>query len=153
MKEVAICDNNGFVISPLEVCAVNKHDTELFPHSFDNLVDTADLLDLDIQGSYVTLDPGFDSIRNTWLIDFHKLVPVIKPNRRGTKNPRLLNAKLDGFEEVKHIYRERYKIERTFAWQDTYRKLVVRYEKLQCTHLGFKHLAYSMINLRGFFNR
>jgi len=107
-------------------------------------------LDLDIRGSYVTLDPGFDSVRNKWLIDFHKLVPVIKPNRRRTKNQELLNAKLDRFEEVKHIYKERYKIERLFAWEDTYRKLVIRYEKLQCTHKGFKYLAYSMINLRGF---
>lgn len=116
-------------------------------------MDTADLLDLDIQGSYITLDRGFDSIRNKWLIDFHKLVPVIKPNLRRTKNQNLLNVRLDKFETVKHIYRERYKIERTFAWQDTYRKLVTRYEKLQCTHLGFKRLAYAMINLRVFFNK
>jgi transposase len=50
------------------------------------------------------------------------------------------------------IYKERFKIERTFAWQDTYRKLVIRYEKLECTHLGFKHLAYTMINLRQMLN-
>jgi len=115
-------------------------------------MDIADLLDLDVKGSYITLDPGFDSIRNKWLIDFHGLVAVIKPNRRNTL-PSLLNAKLDRFEEVKHIYKERYTIERTFAWQDSYRKLVIRYEKLQCTFLGFRYLAYSMINLRGFFNR
>lgn len=139
------------MIAPLTVRAVNEHDTELFPHSFDGLVDVADLLDLGIQGSYITLDSGFDSTRNKWLIDFHKLVPVIKPNPRGTKSQIRLNAMLDKFEEVRHIYKERYKIERTFAWQDTYRKLVIRYEKLQCTHLGFKYLAYSMINLRGFF--
>lgn len=132
---------------------MNEHDTELFPDSFDNLVDIADLLDLDIQGSCITLDAGFDSIRNKWLIDFHKLIPVIKPNLRGTKNQNLVNAKLDKFEEVEHIYKERYKIERTFAWQDTYRKLVTSYEKLHCTHLGFKYLAYSMINLRVFFNK
>jgi len=113
-------------------------------------MDISDLLDLDVKGSYITLDAGFDSMRNKWLIDFHKLVPVIKPNRRRTKNQELLNEKLDRFEEVKHIYKERYKIERLFAWEDTYRKLVTRYEKLQCTHMGFKYLAYSMINLRVF---
>lgn len=131
---------------------MNEHDTELFPHSFDALVDNASLLNLDIQGSYITLDSGFDSIRNRWLIDFHGLVPVIKPNRRNTSR-HLLNAKLDSFEEVKHIYKKRYIIERTFAWQDNYRKVVIRYEKLQCTFLGFRYLAYSMINFRGFFNK
>jgi len=139
------------VVAPLTVRPVNEHDTELFPHSFDALMDISDLLDLDVKGSYITLDAGFDSMRNKWLIDFHKLAPVIKPNRRNT--PRnLLSAKLDRFEEAKHIYRQRYIVERTFAWQDNYRKLVIRYEKLQCTFLGFRYLAYSMINLRGFFN-
>jgi hypothetical protein len=28
--------------------------------------------------------------------------------------------------------------------------LVIRYEKLECTHNGFKYLAYSVMNLRGF---
>jgi len=140
------------VVAPLTVRAVNEHDTELFPHSFDALIDIAHLLDLDVKGSHITLDPGFDSMRNKWLIDFHGLVSVIKPNRRQTRQD-LLNAKLDRFEEVKRIYKERYKIERTFAWQDNYRKLVIRYEKLQCTFLGFRYLAYSMINLRALFNR
>ncbi|MBI5222099.1 MAG: transposase [Candidatus Magasanikbacteria bacterium] len=48
------------------------------------------------------------------------------------------------------IYKERFKIERTFAWQDTYRKLVTRYERLESIHNGFKYLAYSMVNLRVF---
>lgn len=87
-------------------------------------------MDLDLKGSYITLDAGLDSMRNKWLIDFHGLIPVIKPNRRNTRQD-FLHAKLDTFEEVKHIYKQRYIIERTFAWQDT----------------------YSMINLRGFFNR
>lgn len=131
---------------------MNKHDTELFPHSFDDLMEIADLMDLDVKGSYITLDSGFDSMQNKWLIDYHGLTPVIKPNRRRTIRQTLLNYRLDQFEAVKHIYKERYIIERTFAWQDTYRKLVIRYEKLQCTFLGFRYLAYSMINLRGFFN-
>lgn len=140
------------MVAPLTVRAVNEHDTELFPHSFDALMDIADLLDLDVQGAYITLDGGFDSMRNKWLIDYHGLIPVIRPNRRKTEQ-HILHERLNKFEQVKHIYQRRYIIERTFAWQDTYRKLVIRYEKLQCTFLGFRYLAYSMINLRGFFKR
>lgn len=141
------------MVAPLTVMAVNKHDTELFPHSFDALMDIAHLLGLDMKGSYITLDSGFDSIINRWLIDYHGLIPVIKSNRRKTKDDNLLNARLDRFEAVKHIYKERYEVERTFAWQDTYRKLVIRYEKLQCTFLGFRYLAYSMINFRVLLNK
>jgi transposase len=60
-------------------------------------------------------------------------------------------VKLDMFEEVQEIYQERYKIERCFAWEDSYRKLVIRYETLQCTFMGFRYLAYSMVNLRKLF--
>ena len=49
------------------------------------------------------------------------------------------------------IYKKRFVIERVFAWQDTYRKLVTRYEKLEATHAGFKYLAYAVMNLRTFF--
>ena len=138
------------MVAPLTVRAVNIHDTALFPHSFDALMDIADVLDLDMKGAYMTLDSGFDSMHNKWLVDYCGLIPVIKPNRRNMQ-PAQLNEVLDAFEEVKDIYKRRYIIERTFAWQDTYRKLVIRYEKLQCTFLGFRYLAYSMINFRGFF--
>lgn len=130
------------------VKAVNNHDNALFPESLENLLDNAHWSGLNLLDSYLTLDSGFDSEANRVLIRWHNLIPVIKPNRRGTKNEDKLKQLYDDFNE--QIYRERYKIERTFAWQDTYRKLVIRYEKLECTHLGFKHLAYAMINLRWF---
>lgn len=133
------------------VRAVNVHDSVLFPDSFNRLLETADLLSIDIRGSYVTLDSGFDSETNRELIRSYELVPVIKPNHRGTKNAEKREERDEAFREVENIYKERFAVERSFAWQDTYRKLVIRYEKLQCTFLGFRHLAYSMINFREIF--
>ena len=49
-------------------------------------------------------------------------------------------------------YKERYKVERTFGWQDTYRRLAVSYDRLEEIRLGFRHLAYAMINFRVTFN-
>lgn len=117
----------------------------------DNFLDTADLLHLDIYNSYITLDSGFDSQSNKENIKSFDLIPVIKPNLRGIKDREKRYQILDNFEPYKYIYKERYKIERTFAWQDTYRKLVIRYEHLECTHLGFKYLAYALVNFRGIF--
>lgn len=137
------------VIAPLVVRPVNNHDNILLPESIDGLADFALLINLNLGGSYFTLDSGFDSDYNKWLIRFHRMIPVIKPNRRGTKDQEKIERMFDDFDE--NIYKERYKIERTFAWQDTYRKLVIRYEKLESTHTGFKYLAYSMMNLRALF--
>ena len=52
----------------------------------------------------------------------------------------------------KKHYKERYKVERTFGWQDTYRRLAVSYDRLEEIRLGFRHLAYAMINFRITFN-
>lgn len=128
---------------------MNEHDTALLPKSIEGFIDLASLIGLDFKGSYLTLDSGFDSDYNKWLVHSHGLIPIIKPNRRRTKDEEKLEAMFDDFNEL--IYQKRFAIERTFAWQDTYRKLVIRYEKLEATHTGFKYLAYSMINLRAVF--
>ena len=109
----------------------------------------ADLVGFDIEGSHLTLDSGFDGLYNKYRARQIKLIPVIKPNPRGTKDEKKLKMLYEDFNE--QIYKERYRIERTFAWQDTYRKLVIRYEQLESTHNGFKYLAYSVMNLRVFF--
>ena len=133
------------------VRSVNVNDTSLLPESFEKLIDTASLFGINLASSYLTLDAGFDSLANKTLIAWNELIPVIKPNVRGTKDEDKKELMFADFNE--EIYRERVAIERCFAWQDTYRKLVIRYEKLQATHLGFKHLAYSLINFRSIFGR
>lgn len=123
----------------------------MFPESLGSFIDHADLLRLDIKNSYLTLDSGFDSEHNKLIIQEANLKPVIKPNLRGLKNQTKRNIRLDEFEAVKQIYQERHNIERSFAFEDTYRKLVIRYERLKSTFLGFRYLAYTMINFRWIF--
>ena len=127
---------------------VSEHDTVLFPDSIDQLTDFASLISLDLTGSYFTLDSGFDSDYNKWLIRSHDMIPVIKPNRRGTKDEMKLEMMYADFNE--RIYKKRFVIERVFAWQDTYRKLAHSYERLEATRNGLKYLGYSLINLRVF---
>ena len=136
------------MIAPLVVRPVNENDTSLLPESVDGLSDFASLIGLDLTGSYLTLDSGFDSAYNKWLIRFHGMIPVIKPNRRGTKDERKIAAMYEDFNEP--IYQKRFTIERTFAWQDTYRKLAHSYERLEATRIGLKYLGYSLMNLRAF---
>lgn len=130
--------------------AVQHHDSTCLAEGLDRLTTLAELLELDIKDSFVTLDPGFDSEGTEEEIEMHDLRPAIKPNPRGTKSETKLHEQFERFDEIKHIYKERYKVERSFAWEDTYRRLVTRYERLDVIHEGFKFLAYSMINLRWF---
>lgn len=132
---------------------VNVHDSILFDYSFTNLLELVRDLNLDIYRSIVTLDSGFDSAFNKSIILSAELIPVIRPNIRGLKKREKIYALLDEFESLEDIYQERHKIERCFAWEDVYRKLVIRYERLQATFMGFRYLAYSMINFRWFFGK
>ena len=143
-----ICDNMCNIIAPAVVASVNNHDNVLFNSSFFGLMETADLLGIDLKGSAITFDAGFDTEVNRTTIRGQGLIPIIKRNRRTTKDQEKLDELYALNEEEYPIYKERYRIERCFAWEDTYRRLVTRYEKLPIIHMGFKELAYSMINLR-----
>jgi len=141
------------VIAPFVTASVNVHDSQLVPSALFGFLEFADLLELEISEKPFVWDSGFDA---KWIRDelvFEKFVPVIKPRALRRKNQTKTNEILDEFEKWKNIYKGRYVVERTFAWEDTYRKLNTRYEKLNCTFNGFRYLAYAMINFRWLFGK
>lgn len=139
-------ENQGYVIAPLVVRPVNINDTLLLGDCVEGFVDLADLLGMDITDSTTTWDAGFTSVGNRDRLLFHGFTPVMKPVHHSKMSEEKWNERMDDFDE--EAYKQRYKIERTFAWEDSYRKLAVRYERLECTFLGFQYLAYSMMNLK-----
>ena len=85
------------MLAPLPVAPVNEADTVLLPDGFNALKRIARLTDLEIDGSYLNLDGGFDSRRNRKAIFNAGLVPNVKENLRNRKGPkrgrkRLFNA-------------------------------------------------------------
>ena len=44
----------------------------------------------------------------------------------------------------------RFTVERTCAWKDKFKRLLLRFETKQSRHLGFTLLAFTLINLREF---
>ena len=129
---------------------VNMHDSVILPETFTNLIAFTTRSGINLQESAFTLDSGFDSHENKTIIKAHGLTPLIYPNRRNTKAALVIARKFRWFN--REIYRERYKVERTFGWQDTYRKLSISYDRLKETRMGFRYLAYAMLNFRVTFN-
>jgi transposase len=68
------------------------------------------------------------------------LNPNIKCNPRNTKKAAIAPDM--------PIYMERYVNERAFAWEDTYRRLVTRYEVYARNHLAFTYMAAGLTLLR-----
>ncbi|MBW8833027.1 MAG: hypothetical protein JF606_27310 [Burkholderiales bacterium] len=75
------------------------------------------------------------------------LVPNIPENRRGRKKTKRGRKMLFDAD----IFQERFcTIERVFAWEDKFRRLLLRFERISSLHYALKTLAYTMINLRNF---
>jgi transposase len=145
-KIIAIIDNNGFVLAPIPVAPVNESDTVLLPDGLNELKRMARLTDLKIDGSYLNLDGGFDPRYNRKAIFNAGLIPNIKENprdrqvsKRGRK--RLFNAA---------IHSLRLRVERTFAWEDKFKRLPPRFEFIQQRHYGMKLMGYTILNWRHF---
>jgi transposase len=118
----------------------------LFPEGLHALQQVAKEVGLDLKGAYLNLDGGFDSARNRTCIFNAGLIPNITENPRNRKTTkrgrkRLFNAA---------IYALRLGVERTFAWEDKFKRLLLRFERIQQRHYGMKLMAYTLINLRAF---
>jgi transposase len=101
---------------------------------------------LDLTGASLNLDGGFDAAYNRKCIFNAALIPNIKENprhRQYTKRgcTRLCNAAMHAL---------RLRVERTFAWEDKFKRLLLRFARLQQHHDGMKLLGYTVINLREF---
>jgi len=145
-KIIAIIDNHGSVLAPLPVAPVNEADTVLLPEGLKALKRVARLTGLDLKGAYLNLDGGFDSKSNRKAIFNAGLIPNIKENPRNRKSPKC--GRKRWFNKAIHALRER--VERTFAWEDKFKRLLLRFEYHQRRHYGMKLMAYTLINLRRF---
>ena len=132
---------------------MNTHDSVLLPRAVAQLTATAKRLGCSLKGVPLTLDSGFDGKENERCVAKAGMIPVIKPNLRNTKDATLIERKTRAFAKIEAIYKTRHTVERSFAWEDKYRKLVIRYERLEATFNGFRYLAGAMVNYRTEFGK
>jgi transposase len=99
-----------------------------------------------VVGAVLNLDAGFDSKANRKGVFNAGMRPTIKENPWNRKKPKRGRKRF--FDAV--LYKLRFTIERTFAWKDKFKRLLLRFETLQIRHLGFKLMAFTLINLREF---
>ena len=145
-KVIAIIDNHGYVLAPVPVAPVNETDMVLLPQGLSALKQVAKQVGLDLRSAYLNLDGGFDSAHNRTCIFNAGLIPNIKENPRNRKTPK--RGRYRFFNAAIHALRMR--VERTFAWEDTFKRLLLRFERIQQRHYGMKLMAYTVMNLRAF---
>ena len=144
-KVVAFCDRRCNVIAPFVSAPGNRNESPLLRDALPRLNHMARAIGMDLQGSTVSLDGVYDCRANRKAIFNRDMIPNIPENPRGRKAPKR-GRKLH-FDRA--IFEERFRtIERVLAWEDKFRRLLLRFERLSPVHYAFKTLAYTMINLR-----
>jgi transposase len=146
-KVIPFCDRNCNVIAPFVSAPGNRNESPLLKEALPQVTRIAKKIGLDLSKSIVSLDGVYDSRSNRKAIFNRGMVPNIPANPRGRKTPKrgrkhIFNPTL--FQERFHT------IERVFAWEDKFRRLLMRFERLSKLHYALKTLAYTMINLRHF---
>ena len=144
-KVVAFCDRRCNVIAPFVSAPGNRNESPLLREALPEVTRIARAVGMDLQSTIVSLDGIYDCRANRKAIFNRGMVPNINPNPRGRQHPKRGRKPL--FEPA--IFDERFwTIERVFAWEDKFRRLLLRFERLSHLHYALKTLAYTMINLR-----
>jgi transposase len=149
-KVVAFCDRNCNVIAPFVSAPGNRNESPLLRDALSNVMDIAKTVGIDLRGTIVSLDGVYDCRLNRKAIFNREMIPNINENPRGRKTTKRGRKQL--FDV--NIFKERFDtIERVFGWEDKFRHVLLRFDRISKLHYAFKTLAYTMINLRHFCQR
>lgn len=89
----------------------------------------------------LVLDRAYDSNPERKRLDALGVDPIIPARKNNKKATHQDGRKL-------RRYQRRWIVERTNAWLQNFRRLVVRYERSAKIYEGLVHLAYALITLR-----
>ena len=137
-------DKQGYVVASTGILAGQHNDAFNLKVHLQTAFKELKQLGLATKGAYFNADMAFDSREARKTCFNHGVRPNIPENprnrqqtKRGRK--RLFNAQ---------VYAGRFCAERTFAWVDKFKRLLIRFERYDACFLGAHYLAFALINLR-----
>ena len=139
-----ITDGNGYIVSTTEIVAGNHNDAYNLTLNLQMVFNQMKRHGLKINGAFFNVDTAFNTKAARKTCFNHGLIPNMPENKRNRKKTkrerkRLFNAS---------VYKRRFVSERTFAWIDKFKRLLIRFERKAAYFLGGHYIAFTMINLR-----
>ncbi len=138
-----LTDNQGILLACSDPLSGNHHDCYQIIEAMNTIEHTLRQANLSLEGLFMNADAGFDAQE---LRDWAKRKGVHANfciNKRNSKNK---DREDDYFDEL--LYEQRFVLERTNAWIDGFKALIIRYEKLADVWLNSHYIAFSIIILR-----
>jgi transposase len=139
-----LLEKNGSIIAATDIMAGNHNDAYNLASHLRKLVQDVKHLGLSLKGAYFNADMAFDTHEARRICFQYGLRPNIPENPRNRQTPKRGRKRLFNAE----VYKRRWGSERTFAWVDTFKRLLVRFERKDVYFFGLHCLAFAMINLR-----
>jgi len=144
---LVMVDAKGYGLAASPLISGNHPDAFQLDTHVRQMVKAMKRLDLPLDHAYLNADSAFDTkvIRNYCFN--HTLIPNSPGNPRHQKRPRRGRKRL--FNPL--VYKKRLSIERTFAWLDSYRALLIRMDRSDTLFLAAFQLAFALLNFRHLF--
>jgi transposase len=139
-----ITDGHGFIIASTGLIAGNHNDAFDLNNHLKTAFKSMKRLGLVIDGAFFSADKGFDTRAARKICFNHGLIPNMAENKRNRKRKKRGRRRLFNAD----VYKRRFTSERSFAWVDKFRALLLRFERRDAHCLGGHHIAFAMINLR-----
>lgn len=139
-----IAEGNGYIIATTDIVAGNHNDAYQLQTNLQAAFKAMKQLGLTIKAAFFNADSAFDTKVARKTCFNHGVIPNMPENRRNRKKvkrgrKRLFNAP---------VYKRRFVAERSFAWVDKFKRLLIRFERKAVYFLGGHYIAFAMINLR-----
>lgn len=139
-----IMDKHGYVVASTGIIAGQHNDAFNLKAHLQTAFRDMKQLGLRLKSAYFNADMAFDTRDARKTCFNYGLIPNIPENPRNRQQPkrgrkRLFNAQ---------VYAGRFCAERTFAWVDKFKRLLIRFERYDACFLGAHYLAFALINLR-----
>ena len=142
-----ITDGHGYVLSSTGIVAGNHTDTFNLKPNLQQAFKDLKGLGLPIAGAYFNADMAFDTRDARKTCFNYGLIPNIPENKRRRKTPKRGRKRLFNAD----VYKRRFTSERSFAWIDKFRAVLIRFDRKAAHFLGSHHIIFAMINLRHVF--
>ncbi len=139
-----IVDARGYILASTGIIAGNHHDAFNLKTHLQAAFKSMKRLGLPIAGAFFNADSAFDTREARKVCFNHGLIPNIAENKRNRKTPKRGRKRLFNAD----VYKRRFTHERSFAWVDKFRALLIRFDRKDAHFLGAHHIAFAMINLR-----
>lgn len=141
-----LTDRKGLPIAMSEPVSGNHNDLYNIEVQFEEVIGTLEQAEINVEGLFINADSGFDSRELRNLCEAKGIMANIAYNKRNG------NSDNDHYFD-EELYEERYAIERTNAWMDSFRTLLNRFDTTVTSWKGFNYLAFIIIALKKFYKQ